>query len=351
MSALPRRRLAALLALSPWLAAAGWLAPLPVRAATTARHWRQPMMGTWVDITVADGASLAAAPAVAAAFDEMARLVAMMSRFDPGSRVAALNRAAGRSAVPVPPEMLRVLQSAQDVNARTGGAFDVTVGALTRGPGGLAEHEVPSDPAVATALKHLKSQHLIVDSGRQSAYLSDSLTQIDLGGIAKLPILAAGLNVLNQFGIRGALINGGGDVLASARADGQDWRVGVRDPLAPGRLLAVLPLRGGVVASSGDYERFVIHEGRRYHHVIDPATGRPTRQVSGVTLVADQVDTVNGLGAAVMVAGLQQGPALLRRCGVSQALVVTRDGRSWVAPALAQRLQPPPGQARIRGLA
>lgn len=341
MAALSRRRLAGLLALSPLL-------PLPVQAATAPRRWRRPLMGTWIDITVADGNGSAAASAVAAAFDEMARLAAMMSRFDPTSRLAALNRAAGRTGVAVPPEMLQVLLSAQALSARTGGAFDITVGRLTRGPGGLQTHEVPADDAVARALKHIDAQHLKIDTFRQTARIDDALTQVDLGGIAKLPILAAGLKTLGEHGVRGALVNGGGDVLASARADGQAWRVGVRDPSSPGRLLAVLPIFAGVAASSGDYERFVMHQGRRYHHVIDPRTGRPTRAVSGVTLVADRVDQVNGLGAAVMVAGPRQGPDLLRRFGIEQALLVASDGRSWISPALTPRLLPAPGQPALR---
>lgn len=102
----------------------------------------------------------------------------------------------------------------------------------------------------------------------------------------------------------------------------------------------MVPLREGIVASSGDYERYVMHEGRRYHHIIDPATGRPTRGIHGVTLVAARVEEVNGIGAAAMVAGPQRVTALLDRCGIDQALVVRADGDAWISPALASRLGP-----------
>lgn len=351
-ASLPRRRLARLLALTPLLPAAwgGWLIPLPALAAAAPHQARRLLMGTWVDIAVADGAQPGVAEAVAAAYDEMSRLAALMSRFEPDSQLAEINNAAGREPVVVALEMMQVLQSAQRLSARTGGAFDITVGRLTPGPGGLNEGDIPDDAAVKMALRHVRPQRLKLDSRRHTAYVDDPLTRLDLGGIAKLPILQTGLDVLTSRGIGGAMINGGGDVLASARPDGRPWRIGVRDPAQPAQLLALLPLHAGVVASSGDYERYVMHEGRRYHHIIDPATGRPTRGVRGVTLVAERVADVNGLGTAAMVAGPLRGPALLQRCGVSQALLVGSDGRVWLSATLARRLQPPPGQDRIRGL-
>jgi thiamine biosynthesis lipoprotein len=210
---------------------------------------------------------------------------------------------------------------------------------------------VPDDDAVREALRHVRTGGLTIDARRSTARIGSPLVQIDLGGVAKLPILSVGLATLSAHGIRGAMVNGGGDVLASARVDGRPWRIGVRDPAARDTLLAVLPLHAGVVASSGDYERYVMHAGRPYHHVVDPATGRPSRDVRGVTLVADSVARVNGLGTAAMVAGLREGPALLARCGVREAVMVGADGRTWISPALARRLVPPPGRDRIRGLA
>lgn len=326
-----RRNLARALAVAP-------LIPLPVLAAAAPLNLRRPLMGTWVDITIADGDRPGARRAAEQAFAEMERLAGLMSAFDPQSRLGAINRAAGRHPVPVPPELMAVLLQAREVHARSAGAFDATVGRLTPGPAqaGIA---VADEATVRSALRHVGMRHLQLDLQRGTAALDDPMTRLDLGGIAKLPILEAGLERLRAAGTGGAMINGGGDVLASVRADGRPWRIGVRDAAAPDRLLAVLPLREGVVASSGDYERFVMHEGRRYHHVIDPATGRPTRGIHGVTLVGARAAEVNGLGTAAMVAGPQRAAALLERCGVAQALFVREGGGAWVSPALAGRLE------------
>jgi thiamine biosynthesis lipoprotein len=168
----------------------------------------------------------------------------------------------------------------------------------------------------------------------KSAFLTQAGMSIDPGGIAKLYILEAGRRVLEARGVRRALVNGGGDVVA--HSDGLPWRVGVRDPRAPDRLLGTVALARGAVASSGDYERFFERGGRRYHHVLDPRTGYPAQGVRGVTLVAPGIEKVNGLGPAIMVLGAEAGKALILSERI-QGLVVDAHGELWASPDLKLR--------------
>jgi FAD:protein FMN transferase len=183
---------------------------------------------------------------------------------------------------------------------------------------------------------------LVLDERRNTAYLARRGMRLDLGGIAKLYILQAGLDALQERGVRSALVNGGGDVVAvSARGDAP-WRVGIRDPRRPDRLLATLDVRSGFVASSGDYERFFVDGGRRWHHVLDPRTGQPTEGVRGITLVGETLEAVNGLGTAGMVLGPRAGREMLQRAEGTQALIASADGSLWISDALRQRLAPAP---------
>jgi thiamine biosynthesis lipoprotein len=115
------------------------------------------------------------------------------------------------------------------------------------------------------------------------------------------------------------------------------WRVGVRDPRAPDRLLGVVLLQNGVVASSGDYERFSDAGGKRRHHIIDPRTGESTTGPRGVTLVAESVDQLNGLSAAIMVMGSARGRALIHNTPGVAGLIVERDGTVWISEQLRAR--------------
>lgn len=277
-----------------------WVLPLLLLvfpAAAERLHDVRPLMGTVVEV-VAEGPDRAALQAAAqAAFEEMQRLADMMSHYDPRSVVSEINRAAGMRPVPVPAELAEVLALARRVSERTGGAFDITVGGAPIG-----------------------YRKLRVDG--RGALLLEKGMKLDPGGIAKLHILEAGRRVLEARGAARALVNGGGDVVA--HSSGGPWRVGVRDPRAPGRLLGKVELRNGAVASSGDYER--------PGHIVDPRTGRPARGVLGVTLVG-AVEAVNGLGPAVMVLGLEAGRKLVAAQGV-EALVVGAQGEAWTSPGL-----------------
>lgn len=334
---LTRRRMAMAL---PLLGAAAWLPAAQAHAAQPVVRDRRALMGTQVDMVAqgADGPVVRAA--MAQAWAEMQRLTALMSRFEPASTVGALQRAAGRSAVAVPPEVMAVLRAAQGIAAETQGAFDATVGALQAWQFGTGQATVPADAQISAQRRLVGYRNLVLDERAGTAYLKHPGMALDLGGIAKLPILEAGLHTLRAQGVANAMLNGGGDVLVAGQLQGRAWRVGLRDPLAPERLLGVLEVEGqAIVASSGDYERFFMAQGERQHHILDPHTGRPTRGPHGVSLLARDAASVNGLGTALMVLGSGSAPRLLQpRPGV-QALVAERDGSLWQTPGMAQALR------------
>lgn len=323
---------------------AGWAAGARADSGTKAPRLRdsRAMMGTRVDIAACGDDPRVLRSAVDAAFARMQALVAEMSHYAPTSRVAAIGLASGLQPVPVSPELMQVLRMAGDVSRRSDGAFDVTVGSVGQW------HFDPQDPrmpAAAYIRSHLHSvdyRQLVLDERAGTAYLRQRGMRLDLGGIAKLYILQAGLDTLRAHGVRTALANGGGDVVAVAAPGATPWRVGIRDPRAPAQLLAAMELRDGFVASSGDYERFFVRDGRRYHHVLDPRTGYPAQGPHGVTLVGRDLQAVNGLGAAAMVLGARGGRELIERTEGVEGLIASASGELWIAPRLRERLQAPP---------
>ncbi|WP_231906787.1 FAD:protein FMN transferase [Cupriavidus sp. D384] len=335
----------------PLLAAALWLRPV-LASAGTAQSSRT-LMGTRVDITVDGVAQPIAEAAMQAAWTEMTRLADMMSRYRLGNPVHALQLSAGLQPVPVPPEMMRVLTMGQAVSARSHGAFDMTVGALASWRFDRAEPVVPAAEEIARELPLVDYRDLRLDPQQQTAYLRRRGMRVDLGGIAKLPILQAGMAALKAHGVAAAMINGGGDVLVSGHPQGHsgagsrepDWRIGVRDPMAPDRLIGVLRVRGDVVvAASGDYERGFTVAGKRYHHILDPDTGMPEQRMRGVVLVARQVDAINGMGPAMMVAGQAAGRRWLGAMPGVDALMVDAAGLRWMSAGMRERLGPCSGE-------
>ena len=311
----------------------------PVAAKAGVHQSTQALMGTRVDLTLQGDDSLGLPGAAQAAFAEMARLTDMMNRYRSTSVVNAINLAAGLQPVSVPPELLQVLLMARQAAKASGGNFDVTVGSLRDWDFNPSHPSIPTAQQIAAQLSLVDQEKgLEINERAGTAYLIKRGMRLDLGGIAKLPILQAGMQQLQRLGVRNAMINGGGDVMVMGQLNGRAWRVGLRDPRQPEKLLGVVSLNQGIVASSGDYERFVMHQGKRLHHILDPRTGYPTQGPRGVALISDQLEQINGLGAAIMVAGAEAGRARVERTPGLDALIVDADGSLWRSPGMALRM-------------
>ena len=331
---LGRRRMALALPLMAF----GLVVP-PVFAASDIHQASQTLMGTRVDLTLQGADAPALEKASSAALAEMSRLSNMMSRYQPTSALNAINLMAGIQPVRVPKELMQVLLMARHANLASGGAFDATVGSL-RGWNFDANHPtVPSPAEVIQALRLVSQREgLVLDEQAGTAYLTKRGMRLDLGGIAKLPILQVGLQQLQAHGVQNAMINGGGDVIVNGTLNQRPWRIGLRDPRQPDKVLGAVAMTRGFVAASGDYERFFFHEGKRLHHILDPKTGYPTQGPHGTALISDRLDSINGLGAAIMVAGSQRGQALIARTPDMDAFIVNADQSLWLSPGMRQRL-------------
>jgi len=233
---------------------------------------------------------------------------------------------------------MQVLRMAQDVSRRTGGAFDVTIGALSGWRFRPDDPAMPSQAQIDAQRKLVDYRRLVLDPREGTAFLERPGMRLDPGGIAKLYILRAGLRRLEGRCDR-ALVNGGGDVAAWTAAGAPPWRVGVRDPRAPSGLIGAVEVSRGFVASSGDYERYFERDGVRYHHILDPRTGRPARGAHGVTLVAERLEDVNGLGVAIMLRGQKEAERLAAQTPGLDILLADGDGHLWLSPGMRARLK------------
>jgi thiamine biosynthesis lipoprotein len=297
----------------------------------------RPLMGTTVLLKVEGEEEAMLRRAMAQAYTEMGRLSDMMNHYRPESVVSEINRQAGIRPVPVPRELMEVLQMARKVSERSDGAFDITVGSLRGWRFNPERPAMPSPREIEAMLPRVDFRRVILDPAAGTAFLSCRGVRIDLGGIAKLYILHAGMGVLRRHGVRHAMVNGGGDVAVMGDTRGRPWRIGLRHPRRPGELLGVVELRRGFVVTSGDYERYFLKDGKRYHHILGPRTGYPATGPQQVTLVAQDMEQVNGLSAAIMVLGRARGRELIARTPGLDGLIVDRDGGLWQSPGFTKR--------------
>jgi thiamine biosynthesis lipoprotein len=323
----------------PLLLAATLFAAACERSASFVHRESRSLMGTVVEVSVEGAQRAALAEATDAAYREMGRLSDMMNHYDPASVVSAINDAAGRRAVAAPAELREVLTMARTLSKRTGGAFDITIGSLRGWRFRPTEPKMPAAAEIAREKPLINFRDVMVDERTGTVMLRRRGQRMDLGGIAKLYILRAGMNVLGAQGIEHAMINGGGDVVARGTVEGRPWRIGIRDPRNPDGLLGVVETTHGYIVSSGDYERYFIKDGKRYHHIVDPHTGYPAQGPRHVTLVSDRIEDVNGVAISIMVRGADFGRRLVENTPGLEGLIVDRDGGVWVSPGLKERLK------------
>lgn len=290
-------------------------------------------MTTFVAVTVEDRSAARVEEALGRAFDEMERLIALLTRFEESSAVGVLNRD-GRLVDP-PPELRSVVGRGLEIHRLSGGAFDPTVAPLVDlYQTHFAAHGGPPDAAELREVKALVgAEHVRLDD--RSLRLEREGMALTLDGIAKGHVVDRMVETLAAHGVRHALVNAGGDIRAlGRRADGRPWRVGVQDPRRAGELSEVIPLADAAVATSGDYVRFHDAE-RRYHHTVVPSTGRSPDAAASVSVRAATAMEADALATAVFALGPEAGPALLASFPGTAALVLTRDGerrasRGWL---------------------
>ncbi|MFA7534675.1 MAG: FAD:protein FMN transferase [Desulfuromonadales bacterium] len=298
-------------------------------------HRQRIMMGTVVEITARGADRARLEPAVAAAFAEMARIEALMGPAAE-SDAARLSRAA--DSVEVAAETAEVIAFGLRMAAASSGAFDLTLGRLKAL--WAIESERPRVPAAAdirAALAGTGPGALTLAGRRVSK--SDPALAIDLGGIAKGYAIDRAIETLRRAGVNSASVNAGGDIrLLGDRGEGP-WRIGIEHPRRPGDLLAVVPLADRAIVSSGDYERYFEQDGRRYHHLFDPATGYPAAACQSVTVLAASAIEADVLATAVFVLGPEKGFAFLQAQPGVDGLIIAADGRRLATSGLWEMIE------------
>ena len=298
-------------------------------------------MGSDLHVTVWTADEAGAASAAEAAFREFDRLEALMTVWRDTSDIQRLNLAAGDHAVPVAPDVREVLRVARQVSEWTDGKFDVTFGALS----GLWKFDHDQDDVIPDRREVLKRLPLVdyraleVDESAGTAFLRKKGMRAHLGGIGKGYAVERSVNILRQRGFKDFMIQAGGDLYVAGRRGERPWRVGIRDPRGPAeKSFASLDLTDGTFSTSGDYERYFMKDGRRYHHILDPARGEPATGCRSVTIVAESATVADALSKGVFIGGPTAGMALIERLPHVEGVIVTSKNEVLISSGLRQRL-------------
>jgi thiamine biosynthesis lipoprotein len=278
------------------------------------------MMDTYVTI-YAVGTEKVTDPAINSALDRMQEIDNKFNSQNPKSPIYAFNH----QGIPISdPEIVAMVRLALQIARDTGGAFDITIAPLIElwGFYGDAPH-VPEPEAIKDCLRRVGYQHLAIKNGTLQKNKAE--VRIDLGGIAKGYSVLQAVEVLKSKGVSSALINAGGDVYALGKKGRDMWKVGIKSPQGDD-ILGYLEVEDLAVMGSGDYQRFFIEDGKRYHHIFDPKTGYPAEGLRGTTLIHPNPMVADAWNTAIFVLGPENGLKWVEKISGMETVMVTTEG-------------------------
>lgn len=283
------------------------------------------LMGTRFELVAVSENEQLATKAIDAGVDEIKRIEALISEWQPTSQTSAINRAAGSMPVSVDPELYDLIVRSLKVSKLTGGAFDISFAAaykLWKFDGSMTR--MPSPEEVAASVKHIGFERIILDPKTHSVFLKDPEMKIGFGAIGKGYAANRARDVMRKMGITAGVVNAAGDMITWGRQpDGQPWYVGIADPAEKDKVFSWLTASETSVVTSGDYEKYAEIDGKRYAHIIDPRTGYPATGLKSVTIICPDAELADALATAVFVLGPEEGLYLVNQLKGVECLMVT----------------------------
>ena len=290
------------------------------------RHKTLLLMGSRFEISAVAQEEQIAWEAINIGIKEIQRIEQLISSWDSTSQTSAINGQAGRQAVKVDQELFDLIYRAKKVSKLTQGAFDISYASMDRlwkFDGSMKS--MPSPEKVAAARSKINWEHILLNAKDQTVFLQKEGMKIGFGALGKGYAANRAKAIMQKVeGVEGGVVNASGDLIAWGKSrKPTGWTIQIANPKNKEQSLGWLQLNNTSVVTSGDYERFVVFDGRRYAHIIDPRTGYPTTGIKSVTVLCRDAEVADALATAVFVLGKEQGLGLVNELKGIECLIVT----------------------------
>jgi thiamine biosynthesis lipoprotein len=297
-------------------------------------------MGTLVEIKAVTNNPVVADKAIDDAFKVIREVEGRMSAKKSGSLIDRIGREAVGRPMKIPDELFNVIELCQRYSKLTNGVFDISIDPVTRlWQFDQAEKDIPKEEDISNALKFVGFNGIYLDKEKNTIELDREGMSLDLGGAAKGYAVDKAVEKLKELSIDSGVVNAGGDLrVFGKKPDGKSWSIGIQDPEYSDRIIGSIQLTDMALVTSGDYERYIIYKGVKYHHIIDPKTGLPARGCKSVSIVNTKAFEADILSTAIFVMGPDEGMRLIESLPGVEGMIVDASGRIQVSSGLKDRL-------------
>lgn len=292
------------------------------------------LMGNSFTITVTASDHRAANEHIEAAVQEIKRIEKLLTTYNDQSQTHQINTQAGISAVKVDEEVFNLIERSIGISKITQGAFDISYGGIDKSLWNF-DRSMKSLPDTQTALKmvHLIDyRNILLDRENCSVFLKEKGMRIGFGGIGKGYAAEMAKKVLIKRGVQSGIINASGDLCAwGLQPDGRKWTIGVADPDAPSSVFSYMDISDRAVATSGNYEKYITINGKKYSHTIDPKTGLPVSGIKSVTIIAANAEFADAMATPIAVMGISAGLFLINQIPDLYCIIIDDNNKIYTS--------------------
>ncbi|WP_439647531.1 FAD:protein FMN transferase [Abyssalbus ytuae] len=287
------------------------------------------LMGSRFDITMVAENETKANFYVDEAIAEISRIEKLISSWNPDSQTSLINKNAGVKPVKVDEELFNLIERAIRISKITDGAFDISFASIDRVwkfDGSMKQK--PSEEAIKNSVAKVGYNNIVLDNEAGTVFLKLEGMKIGFGALGKGYAADKVKKMMQEKGVTAGIINASGDLTTwGKQPDGKDWMVGITNPLNKNKVFSWFPVYNAAVATSGNYEKYVEFDGKRYTHIIDPRTGYPASGLVSVTIFSDSGELCDALATSVFIMGTETGLNIIDQLKGIECIIVDEDNQ------------------------
>jgi len=308
--------------------------------AQTLRKRTTLLMGSKFEITIVAKDAQTAEANIDTVIQEISRIEYLISDWKPTSQISQVNSNAGIKPIKVDREVFDLTQRALNLSKITGGAFDISFAAMDRiwkFDGSMTE--MPTAEAIKKSVEKVGYKNIILDSVNSTIFLKLKGMKIGFGALGEGYAADRCRNMMLKKGIKAGIVNGSGDMSTWGKNPrGKHWTIGITNPFHKDSLYAIVALNSGAVVTSGSYEKFVVFNGKRYAHIINPVTGYPATGLTSVTVFGPDAELANGFSTSMMVLGKDAGLKFINQFPKFSCIMFSDDGQVYHSDNVSDKI-------------
>lgn len=283
------------------------------------------LMGNQFEISAVSDNEQNANRSINAGIDEIKRIEKLLTTFHDSSETNLINRNAGIGAVKVCEEIFNLIERSIRISSITQGAFDITYGSIDKSLWNFDTQmkSLPNKETAKEMVRLINYRNIVLDRENSTVFLKEKGMRIGFGGIGKGYAAEMAKCKMQQLGISSGIVNASGDLTTwGLQPNGDDWTVGIANPNISGEVFSFLKISGLAVATSGNYEKFIMIDGKKYSHTIDPRTGLPVTGIKSVTIITKNAEIADAMATPVTIMGVKAGLHMINQMKDIDAVII-----------------------------